>query len=252
MQFPNLLNDRLSETSDNGGSPGSNRRNFLKTLGVVGVSVALAPTGVIANPVKNFLNPSPAAAWLASCDEWLGCVKRFVLIVAADSPALARRIIARLEASEIEQAPRYRGFHYRYAPIHAFSNKIDREEVICGNGFMVNLFPYYGVDCTCDSDLDMSAREMARVTNTKEMEYYDCVLAPAGIRTPPDRYDHSDYRTLLAKHYRNHDPEDFTLAYTRPMVSIKTGKTHMAYGINYTRDDSSNTSSGDVLITKDV
>ena len=250
MQFPNLHNGRFSETLENGGSPGSNRRNFLKTLGIVGVGVALAPTGVLANPVKSFLNPSANAAWLASCYDWLSCVKSFVSVVSAGNPALARQIIYLLENSEIEEAPRYSGFHYRYAPRHAFTRKIDLQKVICDNGFMVDLFPYYGVDCTCESDYDLNAPEMNRVTAKSETDFYKCVVAPAGSRLETDFKDHAEYRELLANTYTKHKPEDWSLKYKRRMVSLSNGKHYRAFGIeNTTQTDSFGKRVGDVLIT---
>lgn len=255
MKFPTLLNNRANETdsSETEHSPQSNRRRFLKTLGVVGVGLAVAPTDLIASPLKSFLSPTPnaAAAWLASCEDWRTCVQRFVSIVANGDTATANWINRRLDDSEIKRAPYRMGFHYRYAPIHAFETQIDREEVICGNGFMVNLFPFYGVDCTCESYKDLNTREMARLTNAREMAIYKCVLAPAGERERPDQSDHTNYQALLARHYKNHNSDDFTLAYTRPVVNVKTGQPETAYGINYTKYDPSNTSSGDVLISKD-
>jgi len=257
MRLPTILTDPAYETNstETERTPHSNRRHFLKTMGIVGVGagIALTPTQLLAGGAKSYSQPAQSyAAWLASCEDWRTCVQRFVSIVSRGNPRMAKWINNRLEASEIHEAPDYSGFHYRYAPLHAFKLKIDRAEVICGNGFMVDLFPYYGVDCTCESDYDLNSREMVRLSNDREMEHYNCVLAPAGLREKPDRSDHSNYRALRAKHYKNHNPEDFTLAYTRPYRSVKTGKVYTGYGLNYTKYDDSNTSSGDVLITKDV
>src|SRR5712671_143010 len=226
MRVPTLVHDRTYriDSSETESSPLPNRRNFLKTLGlagVVGVGLSLAPKQLFADPAKAYLNPATnPAAWLASCDDWRSCVQRFVRIIAASDPAMAKWINDQLEDSEVEAAPRYSGFHYRYAPSHAFSNKIDRKEVICGNGFMVDLFPYYGVDCTCPSFFDLNAPEMTRLTNRTEMEYYNCVLAPAGSRVDTDDSDHARYEKLRATNYKNHDPDDWRLRYKRRLVSV--------------------------------
>jgi hypothetical protein len=259
MRLPTLINDRTYEPDlpETKTSSRPNRRNFLKTLGVagvVGVGLSLAPKQLFADPAKAYFNPATnsPAAWLASCDDWRSCVQRFVRIIAAQDPDLAKWLIEQLEDSEVEAAPRYSGFHYRYAPRHAFSTKIDRREVICGNGFMVNLFPYYGVDCTCPSLFDLNAPEMARLTNAMEMEYYHCVLAPAGPRvdTEDNQRDHTLYEELRAASYKNHDPDDWSLRYKRRLVSVHTGKHYMGYGIEHkTETDNLGKSTGDVLIT---
>ena len=256
MRFPTLLNNRDNETksSEADNSAPSNRRSFLKTLGVVGAGLALAPKDVftsVASAARSNPNPATSSAlFLVGSEDFRARVKRFVTVVANGDLALIRRLHYELDRSGMDWASDYSDFHHDYAPPFVFDRKIDLAEVICGNGFLVDLFPYYGVDCTCPSDFDMNSAEMSRVTNTGEMEFYGCVLAPAGARKRPGSADHSDYSDLLRNTYTKHQPEDWSLKYKRRLVSIKNGKHYMSYGIEHnTRTDGLNKPPMDVLIT---
>src|SRR5438874_2102838 len=76
-------------------------------------------------------------------------------------------------------------FHYYYAaPFIFLGATVSPEEVICGNGFEVNRFPFYDVRCPCGGISDLNAFEIRRISNGKEIEYYGCVLAPQSSRVP--------------------------------------------------------------------
>jgi hypothetical protein len=254
--FFDRYNDADSSSSEN--SSRSNRRQFLRTMGVAGASLALASsTGLLVKGTTNLVaGGSPTSipagfsyhAWMASCQSWLGCVQSFVITVCDGNMQTANWINERLSNSSIDAAPYRRGFHYKYASSHAFSTKIDREEVICGNGFMVDLFPYYGVDCTCPSDYDLNAPEMRRVTNSSEMDFYKCVLAPAGARTDVDQNDHADYEKLRAKYYPRHSPNDWRPVFKRKFADRK-GNHYQGYGVEHNSMTDGVKPAGDVLLS---
>ncbi|HKR14399.1 MAG TPA: twin-arginine translocation signal domain-containing protein [Pyrinomonadaceae bacterium] len=228
-------------------SPNSNRRNFLKTLGIAGVTLSLAPTQLLAAPAKISLETAPTySSWLATSHTFRSCVYHFVTVASRENPGLGRRIIRQLEDSELERAPDYHDFHHRYGSNRAFSVKIDHEVFACGNGFLVNLFPYYGIDCTCKSDKDLNGPEMNRLAAASEVEYYGCVLAPAGRRIDArdSDSDHADYEKLRQQHYPNHKADDWALTYRRRLHSVKDKKHYMGYGVEY-----KDKKSGDMLIT---
>lgn len=174
------------------------RRQFLQALGVVGVGLVLAPRIISAKTLNAGL--------------WRDRVTGFVYTVCHERRAQV--ISARLISATLEYAPPARTFHtYFAAPFIFVDTRISNEEVLCGNGFEVNLFPLYDVQCPCGGGNDLNSPEIKRITNRKEIDYYRCVPAPAGPRRPLERSDHARYAQTMKLYPYNHS--DFTPQYTR-------------------------------------
>ncbi|MDQ3802712.1 MAG: twin-arginine translocation signal domain-containing protein [Acidobacteriota bacterium] len=208
-----LLEDSFSHpaySSESEKAPQVERRQFLKTAGLAGVSLALAPRVALAQS--------------SDMARWRDRVTGFVYTVCSDSRA--RAITSLLYSARIEWAPRTRDFHYYYAaPLIFVGTTISPEEVICGNGFEVNQFPFYDERCPCGSIADLNAFEIRRVTNASEINYYGCVLAPASRRLPLEYADHANYRRTASKLY-DMDPDQFKPEYKR----VFRGKGRAVYG----------------------
>lgn len=189
--------------------PQLGRRRFLQVLGVAGVGLALSPQGVLAQD-------SEAARWRARVTD-------FVYTVCNNRRANA--ITRQLSNASLQYTPTTTVFHYYYAaPVIFVGTTISPEEVTCGNGFEVNRFPFYDVQCPCRGVNDLNAFEIRSITNATEVKEYGCVLAPASRRTPLEYRDHANYRLTT----RNYDlePDQFQPEYKR----VFTGKGRAYYG----------------------
>jgi hypothetical protein len=168
--------------------------------------------------------------------RWRDRVTGFVYTI-CDNEGRARRISGELYRATIYLAPRATDFHFYYAAPYIFVGaEISPEEVICGNGFEVNRFPYYDVQCPCRGINDLNAFEIRRISNGKEIEYYGCVLAPYGRRNPLQYADHADYRRTMRSYGLN--PEEFTPEYKR--VFTGKGRGYPGYQVAHRTETGSN------------
>jgi hypothetical protein len=206
------------------------RRQFLQTLGVAGIGLALVSKGVS-------LTSSNAGLWR---DRVTG----FVYTVCNDRQAEA--INTKLFRATLEYAPPARTFHsYFSAPFIFVDTTIGAEQVLCGNGFQVTQFPLYDVQCPCGGGNDLNAYEIRRITNAKEMEYYKCVLAPTSTRRQLAYRDHANYLETI-KHYP-YNPNDFNVEYIREFEG--KGQTYPGYYITHkTQKGPNDKPMGDVLL----
>ncbi len=176
------------------------RRQFLKTVGVAVAGLALLP--------------NIALAQNSDITRWRDRVNGFVYSVCKDDRR-ARYLISRLDSTRLQWRAPTTDFHYYYAsPIIFAGGAIISEEVICGNGFEVNQFPFYDARCPCESINDLNAFEIRSVTNPSEVAEYGCVLAPHGKRRPVEHADHANYRRIASRSY-NLDPDEFEPEYGR-------------------------------------
>lgn len=227
-----LLDESLSPTTkrlEPGKTLQVERRQFLQTLGVVGVGLALWP--------------GAASARAANAGVWRDRVTGFVYTVCNERRAQA--INARLFRATLEYAPPPRTFHSYYAAPFIFVETIDPEEVMCGNGFQVNQFPLYDVRCPCSGMNDLNSHEINRITNKKEMDYYKCVLAPTSRRRQPDVNDHANYREVIKSYPYDH--RNFNLEYVRDFEG--QDETHPGYYITHkTQKGANGKPLGDMLL----
>ncbi|MDQ3802714.1 MAG: twin-arginine translocation signal domain-containing protein [Acidobacteriota bacterium] len=185
------------------------RRRFLQAVGLAGVAIALSP--------------SDSSAQSSDMARWRDRVTGFVYTVCSDSRA--RAITSQLDRARVEWAPRTRDFHYYYAaPLIFIGTTIGPEEVICGNGFEVNQFPFYDVRCPCNGISDLNAFEIRRVTNASEIRYNGCVMAPISRRIPLENADHANYRRTASAYGLN--PDEYTPEYKR----VFRGRSRAVYG----------------------
>lgn len=158
------------------------RRDFLRTLGVVGVAsaaLALTPSSALAKPVVT------ASQWQKSCDDWRDCVMELVTAI-YEGNSRGDRINEKLSNaklylnSEIDS-----GYvHDRYSARHVFRIEIDYDEVICTNGFMVKRLPFYGLTCGCPEEKDLNSPEISRITNARQYVTMDVFCRPTVIANP--------------------------------------------------------------------
>jgi hypothetical protein len=202
----------------------------LQTLGLVGVGLALSPKGLFAQP--------------SDVGVWRDRVTGFVYTVCNDRRAQA--INEQLFRARLEYAPSATDFHSYYSAPYVFvGTTIDPEEVICGNGFEVNRFPFYDVACPCRGVNDLNGHEIRRITNSKEMEYYGCVLAPSSRRMAVEARDHADYLRTIS--YYPYDPADFNVAYKRTFTG--RGRSYIGYHVVHkTLKGPNDKPMGDVLL----
>jgi hypothetical protein len=197
----------------------TSRRQFLKTIGIACVGLAVSSDHILA---ASSAKPESEAM------IWRDRVTGFVFTVCSDSRA--RVINSRLAQASIVQAPSSRGFHSLFsAPFIFVGVDIDPEKVTCGNGFEVRSFPYYDVECPCRSTNDLNAIEIRSISNAGEIERFGCVLAPASQRMPMEYQDHALYRRLVSEY--NLNPDDFDVGYKR--VFTGRGKAHLGYQITH-------------------
>lgn len=211
-----LLDDSFSQPVD-APEPGKpvqlGRRLFMKTIGFVGVGLALSSKAV-------FAQNNEAGLWR---DRVSGFVHTVCNSRRADS------ISAHIYRAGLQYTPPTNDFHYYYAaPFIFVGMTISPEEVICGNGFEVNRFPFYDERCPCGNITDLNAFEIRRVSNGKEMARYGCVLAPASNRTRLEYADHADYRRTASEYGLN--PDLYKPEYKR--VFAGRGRAYRGYQIS--------------------
>jgi hypothetical protein len=196
------------------------RRQFFKSLGVVGAALALSPKLALADPIA------------VEGEAYRNCVMGFVDVICQSNSEHARWINEIISIARVSYSPRNDNLHYTYASPHIFVDTlINREEVICRNGFMVERFPYYGVDCSCPALQDLNVPEMLQVTNDAERKRFGCVLAPKGERLPySEESDHTDYQRTINMSYYPHNPSEWKPVYKRKMTK-KDGTSFNAYGL---------------------
>jgi hypothetical protein len=173
------------------------RRDFLRTLGVVGVAsaaFALTPSSALAKPVLT------ASQWQKSCDDWRDCVMELVMAI-YEGNSRGDRINEKLSDAKLYLNPGIDSgyLHDRYSARHIFRIEIDYDEVICTNGFMVKKLPFYGLTCGCAEKKDLNAPEISRIISASAIRYYGCVLSPDGYREPLGETDHANYRAAIRK-----------------------------------------------------
>jgi hypothetical protein len=201
------------------------RRQFFKTALGAGAALtasAMAPKDVLAG-LKSLgtARQEPSEAGL-----WRDRVTGFVFDVFDNRRA--QEIQYLISRTRVAYRAYTNSFHYYYAaPLVFVDMTISPEEVICGNGFELNRFPFYDVRCPCDGINDLNAFEIRRVTNAKEVDRFGCVLAPQGSRRPLEYSDHADYRET-ARLYRL-NPDQFEATYKRPFRG--KGRTRWGYQI---------------------
>lgn len=167
-----------------------NRRQFLHRAGAAGLTLAglaLLPKDVFAESA--YAEPGEAGLWR---DRVTG------LVYSIFDDCRARTISSTISNARVAFRPEPVYFHdYYSAPLVFVGTTISPEEVVCGNGFELNRFPFYDVQCPCRGINDLNAFEIRRITNAKEINRFGCVMAPHGARRPMELNDHSDaYRTI--------------------------------------------------------
>ena len=200
-----LLEESFSHliySSESEKSPQVKRRQFLQTVGLVGVGLALSPKLALAQD-SEFV-------------RWRDRVNGFVYSVCSDR-SRARTMISRLNSTDVQWRAETTDFHYHYAaPIIFVGGMILSERVICDNGFEVKQYPFYDHEYPCQHVTDLNAFEIRCVTNPVEINAYGCVMAPHGTRRSLEGYaDHANYRRV-AKTYKGIDPDDYKPEYKRP------------------------------------
>lgn len=184
------------------------RRQFLCVVGLAGVGLALAP--------------GAAMAQRGDFARWRDTVNGFVYSVCNDRRA--QTITSQLDGMSLEWRHPTREFHYYYSASVIYVGTLSPVEVICGNGFEVNRFPFYDARCPCESVTDLNAFEIRRVINAVEINHYGCVLAPLGRRTSLEYADLANYRRTAASY--NLDPDLYMPEYKR----VFRGKGRAVYG----------------------
>jgi hypothetical protein len=242
-----LLSDVLSPSAPSFGTGKSRpvmRRQFLKTVGVAGVALA----GLALSSKYGF-------AWTRSaglaCQEppeagaWRDRVTGFVYSVCDNGRA--REMESLISSARVAYRPNTNNFHYYFsAPLIFVDTSIDPEEVICGNGFALNRYPFYDVRCPCGGINDLNAFEIRRVTNSKEIDRFGCILAPHSERTPVEYSDHADYRQTVSDYSLN--PDQFDAPYKR--VFKGRGRARYGYQISHkTQVGTNNKPLVDVLLS---
>lgn len=186
------------------------RRQFLQTVGLAGVALALAPKVVLAED-SDFV-------------RWRDTVTGFIYTVCEDRRR-ADWIVSQVSNARLRWASPTRDFHYYYAaPILFVGTTVSPVEVICGNGFAVDLYPFYDQQCPCGSINDLNAHEMKRVANANEIKEYKCVLTPYDRRSPLEYADHANYRRTASNYGLNPDQ------YEPVAKRVFRGKRRAVYG----------------------
>ena len=222
------------------------RRDFLRTLGVVGVAsaaLALTPSRALAKP---FLT---ASQWQKSCDDWRDCVMELVTAI-YEGNSRGDRINEKLSNAKLYLNSGIDSdyIHDRYSARHVFRIEIDYDEVICTNGFMVKRLPFYGLTCGCAEEKDLNAPEISRIISASAIRYYGCVLAPNGYRRELSEADHANYQKNIDRS-SSHDASDWSPAYVRSFIKKKTGEKFPVYGLKHkTETDDFGDPNADVII----
>jgi hypothetical protein len=195
----------------------TSRRDFIKRIGIAGIVLAISSRVSLLASVGHEFD---------ELELWRHRVTGFVFTICETKNAKA--IISNLERASISLAPASTNFHDSFSAPYVFGEpKINPEEVICGNGFEVNRYPFYDVKCPCRNVNDLNAFEIVRITDAAEIERYGCVLAPASARTA---MGYSDYRefSVTAPEYEL-DATEFKVLYKRLFTG--KGKSYMGFHI---------------------
>lgn len=239
MRVP-LLNESEFEQNDSleDGTTTTSRRQFLQTIGLAGVGLALSSKYGLAASSRSVLTMSENAV------EWRDRVTGFVFSVCSASRAKA--INSRIVKANMLVAPTPRDFHSFFSAPFVFDGMtIDPEKVTCGNGFELRSFPYYDVECPCRSTNDLNSIEIRSICDAGEVERFGCVLAPASQRMPMESSDHWPYRQLASDYGLN--PNEFKVEYKRVFTGL--GKAHLGYYISHkTRKGATATARKDLLL----
>lgn len=218
-----LLDDSFSQASyspDPEKPQQINRRRFLQTIGIVGIGLALSPQNIFAD----------VPAMEGETEKWRERVVSFVHAVCQNN-VKADLISAELSNSDLYYAPNSSDFHSSFRAPYIYGARISPEVVICRNGFEVNRFPFYDVECPCRNISDLNAFEIRRIINVKEVSFYKCVVVPVGRRTPLGDGDHADFRRT-ARAY-DLDPKDFQPVYKRAFYSRNKDSASYGYLITH-------------------
>jgi hypothetical protein len=210
------LNNQLS-----GQRGGVLRRQFLKTVGMVGVGLTLWPKDTLA------IAPSEA-------DDWIQTV--LILICAIFDCRKAEELRSLLYAMGVHDAPAATTFHERYRVPYLFGRPgIDPVHAICQNGFQITGYPYYDAEFPCRNFSDLNHAEIMAIASPHEIQRFDCVLTATGSREPLEANDHAVYQELLS-HYKESEnsysslsPRDWTPIYKRKVSGH--GKAHTGFHI---------------------
>src|SRR2546421_594287 len=166
---------------DNGTASQVKRRQFLKTISVVGVALTLFPKELFGQCTCT------EAGW------WRDTVNGLIYKVADRQQASA--MIGRLNQASIVRDNSYTNIHEQYAsPLIFRGATVETEPVICGNGFQVNRLPRYDAQYPCRPINDLNAPEIGAITDPIVIARVNCVLTPDGYRTQRDM-NNSDHST---------------------------------------------------------
>jgi hypothetical protein len=233
-----VLSDSLSPAtnlSETDKAAQMKRRQFLQTIGLGFAGLALSSNGVLSKPA--FAGPTLAKFTFAEPVEpieWRDRVTGFVYTICDGDYRQAESIIAQIRRTTILDAPAPIDFHTRYAARFIFQGaSVSSKEVICGNGFAVNQFPLYDLQCPCGRTSDLNNSEILAVTNPREIARFGCVMAPRSERKQFENNDHADYsRTASSEWYRS-SPDDFRVEYKRVLARRVRSRTthHYAYHV---------------------
>jgi hypothetical protein len=216
MQNPDLNVYAASPNATASGAKGLGgvlRRQFLQTLGVVGIAAALSPESLFAQA------PSEDK-------EWRDLVNNFIFVVA--EPSQAQAMTAQLNRTQVYyQSRQGLPLHMAHSSPYIFvGSNIDPRRVICENGFQVVQLPYYDSGCPCRGVNDMNASEIYRITDPDEIKRFGCVLVPDGPRTQLDYSDHAHYVGRAASDYQL-NVNDWYVPYKRKVSGRR--RSHTGY-----------------------
>jgi hypothetical protein len=147
------------------------RRQFLQTIGIAGIALALFPKELFGQ---------------CTCAEvhlWRDTVNGLIYSVADGRQASA--MVATLNNASIDWNNKNNpSFHDYYASPYLFRGAaIENESVVCGNGFQVNQLPRYDAYNPCRSNSDLNAPEIQTITDPAVIARVNCVLTPNDYRT---------------------------------------------------------------------
>jgi hypothetical protein len=218
-----ILNDNSSEFTgslDSAGTEQIQRRRFLQGLIVAGFGLA----GI------SSLSKHVFAQQFDDADAWRNQVTGFVGSVF--DPYRAANINARIENANIARAPSPTDIHSAYSAPWIFTGStIGTVKVICDNGFALDQFPLYDVQCPCRGNRDLNAAEIASITSSFERDRFGCVMAPNSPRMAAVEYnDHADFSNTVQQVYRRR-PSDFRIHYKRHFTT-HSGRTRRAFHVS--------------------
>ena len=187
------------------------RRSFMKSLFVAGVTVTLYPSISLADSYES--------------ETWKGHISD--LVKAICPPSTANWMCSAITQSRVAQAPSPADFHsYFSAPLILVDARISPAQVVCSRFFEIDRFPFFDTQNPCKRIKDLNAHEIRRISYNQEIERFGCVVSPCSERFKPEKDDYpAFYRTVAAY---NGDPNDFELNYKR---SFNHGRPSWGYGV---------------------